>query len=1151
MSKQELLGNPWMDFASYGINDASRFKGREEEIKKFLGIIDSGTMSVLYANSGIGKTSFLNAGISPIYQGKGYFPIHIVFPDEVFANKDIESWLLFRIKEAFVRQDGNNEDSDRFVWNTTIENEIEECKNSLWWHLHTKVMLDCDTGKTYYPLLVFDQFEEVFRKSKKYANVDIVQILFKLVGQLASTSLPIEIERELEKQEANGNYVEVENDHHYKVVFSLRKEYLSDFDYWTNDVNSISELLQNRMFLLPLKREQAVKVITQQPIDDEGTECYTTLNKVTDKILDLIDPRGKDEIEPFMLSALCSKLYGKAVSENKKQLDVNDVDANITNIVLEIYEEKVHSIFHDAGHLKRFEEVLVDEDGHRNRPKIKVLDDIQFKLLYQKKLEDAHLIRIDVYDEDVYIELIHDLLANAISKKRENIEQTRRIEELQEQKARMNRHTRIFLITLGILAFLVIIGWLVCLGVKSRIPFDPSDVKPGEVVPVHGRLYTVSDGKLILRNCGVGPYTFIYNPEVHTLELDSVKFSYNSFNLPNLDTLVIGSGQYFPGYNDKVADSVSVIVAKRPIGGIGRVFWVKHVDTVLIASEDTSFVKWYNGVLLARANKEDKWTVVLCCEKKNNDYYTDTIFFGTDIPNPFFAVVDYDVANPPQIERILSTYNDRVLWRLICTDSNRTILRSSDIPQKGDIAFVDMPYIKRIENGTFLYNSWRNRRVYVYEVDFPQLEEVKDSSFWWQEKLRRINMPKVRNIGKYAFSHCNKLNIVVLDSLRRLNNYAFYGCDSVRTLSLPVVDTIGEGALPGFRDGYEWSWNPNVRKHRLCYDYSSPKNQLQVIEKFTEKPVTQNECEEKKGYNVCPNGYKITKTVYDSNGNFVGLEYDSSSPCYRIVITSDTIPSLTITEGVNEIDLTKVFATGLVIDTISVVGHNEYFSLYHGMLFNFGGKMEYGLDNFTGIWHWTALAEPKERIVIPPSKYNYKYVNVSNKSRLRECVAVCGRDYLDCFKSPNVTLYVPYGQRDSYDSKGWYNVKELSVVQTIYYQTLYWLPLKMRTLQKSTDVSDILAFVTCGLFMFFLMMVAHWMKWRRLNRWWRWILDISVMAIILIIAGNMAYSCDVTYGESGKSISMWPIWWFAPAMWIIYIFLTEKYNRRKKQLNNT
>ena len=99
MEKNTLHKNPWLDIASYSINDANRFKGREKAIVKFSGIVNSGIMSVLYASSGIGKTSFLNAGIDPLMIQQGYIPIHILFPDEIFSSDyDIENWLIENIK---------------------------------------------------------------------------------------------------------------------------------------------------------------------------------------------------------------------------------------------------------------------------------------------------------------------------------------------------------------------------------------------------------------------------------------------------------------------------------------------------------------------------------------------------------------------------------------------------------------------------------------------------------------------------------------------------------------------------------------------------------------------------------------------------------------------------------------------------------------------------------------------------------------------------------------------------------------------------------------------------------------------------------------------------------------------------------------------
>ena len=78
------MRNPWLDFASYQYSDRNRFKGREEDIAKFKLIMAGGTMSVLYADSGIGKTSFINAGIDPQFIEMGYFPIHVLFNEDTF-----------------------------------------------------------------------------------------------------------------------------------------------------------------------------------------------------------------------------------------------------------------------------------------------------------------------------------------------------------------------------------------------------------------------------------------------------------------------------------------------------------------------------------------------------------------------------------------------------------------------------------------------------------------------------------------------------------------------------------------------------------------------------------------------------------------------------------------------------------------------------------------------------------------------------------------------------------------------------------------------------------------------------------------------------------------------------------------------------------
>ena len=179
--------NPWKDFASYKSTDARYFKGREESIAKFLRIVEADTMSVLYASSGIGKTSFIQAGIVPIMMERGYAPIQILFNDDDFAEGVDLSMLLKLHVEDEVKKHNENEDkikkekkkqnedytTNKWGWNSLLDVQSEEIgqlikdldKVSLWWKFHT-CEIRTESGQSLKPLLLLDQFEEIFLKAK-------------------------------------------------------------------------------------------------------------------------------------------------------------------------------------------------------------------------------------------------------------------------------------------------------------------------------------------------------------------------------------------------------------------------------------------------------------------------------------------------------------------------------------------------------------------------------------------------------------------------------------------------------------------------------------------------------------------------------------------------------------------------------------------------------------------------------------------------------------------------------------------------------------------------------------------------------------------------------------------------------------------------
>ena len=68
----------------YQESDKDVFFGREEETKKLYYLVENSDFSVCYAESGEGKSSLINAGLSPMLRKNRFLPIRILFSDDVF-----------------------------------------------------------------------------------------------------------------------------------------------------------------------------------------------------------------------------------------------------------------------------------------------------------------------------------------------------------------------------------------------------------------------------------------------------------------------------------------------------------------------------------------------------------------------------------------------------------------------------------------------------------------------------------------------------------------------------------------------------------------------------------------------------------------------------------------------------------------------------------------------------------------------------------------------------------------------------------------------------------------------------------------------------------------------------------------------------------
>ena len=69
--------NPWLGLASFTEETRAFFYGRDEEVAELSRRVQRKLLTVLFGQSGLGKTSILRAGVVPRLRGQGYCPIYV------------------------------------------------------------------------------------------------------------------------------------------------------------------------------------------------------------------------------------------------------------------------------------------------------------------------------------------------------------------------------------------------------------------------------------------------------------------------------------------------------------------------------------------------------------------------------------------------------------------------------------------------------------------------------------------------------------------------------------------------------------------------------------------------------------------------------------------------------------------------------------------------------------------------------------------------------------------------------------------------------------------------------------------------------------------------------------------------------------------
>jgi len=492
-----MADNTFLGLQPYTEDDAYRFKGRTEESQELFRLIVRNDFTVCYAESGEGKTSLLNAGVFPLLRENMYFPIAITFTsDDYKVTPDSLDTIIDRcIKDSIAEYNEKNKgvnieykicstDFQGLDFRTELQRELSKYS---WWKLRN--YRPQAMGLTFTPVFVFDQFEEVFNQP---GSIVWTKKFFDWLEDVSSDSCPDEIAKKVREIIGNkASFPSIKEEKGFKAVFSLRKEFIGELDYWGMQKCFIPGLKDNRYCLKALTYEGAKKVMTLQERFDE--------DKVEQVLMHFVGQYSREPertiaenlpaIPALLLSVVCDS-WEKDIATFTK-LSTDEIGQSLNIILEKFYDETIESVVKEFSHQKKdtvtpdlirkdidtamFD--LVDVNGKRVRVKaVTTFGTIpkdsgrRFRgtlpiVKYKEILNKHRIIKITKIDGEDYVEIVHDCLCPIIAKRREIrlAEEAKKREErlLREQAQKMRKRLSLFsILAIAFVGLMALFLWL-------------------------------------------------------------------------------------------------------------------------------------------------------------------------------------------------------------------------------------------------------------------------------------------------------------------------------------------------------------------------------------------------------------------------------------------------------------------------------------------------------------------------------------------------------------------------------------------------------------------------------------------------------------------------------------------------------------------
>lgn len=403
---------PWPGMRPYREQDAGYFFGRGAEVADLLARTERSLLTLLYGRGGLGKTSLVRAGLAPRLVERGYLPVYLRPRALLDGGRDPIAEVMRAIEAA--ANAGNVEATGRFAAPTL-------------WELFHRVSFELwdATNRLVTPVLVFDQFEEIFQVIDDDASAaPRVKVLLDNIAELVENRLPVHLSAGELPADDDHRFDIAARDH--RVILSFREDYLPQVRKLRTIIPSV---IENHVRLEALSGKQALEVVEnagRNLIDHDAAKMLVRgvgrraglLQMLLEPDAAVADESGSSvaslEVDPAILSVVCFYLNAERQKRGQSTIDVRLVTLKSPE---DIFDDYYRSAVAQISPVARefIETSLVTTDGERVLYPMRAVE-LQGPALSGaiKGLLEQGILRKEWFAGEQRLEISHDLLLRPI-----------------------------------------------------------------------------------------------------------------------------------------------------------------------------------------------------------------------------------------------------------------------------------------------------------------------------------------------------------------------------------------------------------------------------------------------------------------------------------------------------------------------------------------------------------------------------------------------------------------------------------------------------------------------------------------------------------------------------------------------------------------